>query len=61
MMFFWKLFLKMQTQVIYYLYQGSGLAYHVTDIYFEICEEITPNLSFERFTLFENLLKNHHI
>lgn len=45
--------------------KGSGIIYHVADIYFEIvtnyCIEQNEEFDFHRLELFENLLRNHTI
>jgi hypothetical protein len=45
--------------------KGSGIIYHVADIYFEIvtnyCIEQNEEFDFHRLELFENLLRNHKI
>ena len=44
---------------------GSGIIYHVADLYFEIvanyCVEQNEEFDFTRLELFENLLRNHQI
>ena len=40
---------------------GSGLAYHIVEMYYEMVHEISEDFSFGNLSLSEYLLKNHEI